>query len=127
MLENRNSNSKEFNNTAEKRPSFLLLNKNNNTQSRTHLNDVNLLGLLNIKQLKRKYTVIGGKINTFGLDYHNLDQVHKGDEASSSYLSLKDLNKEEEKELRYNMLKYCKLDTYAMVKIYDKLLEVVNE
>ena len=73
MLENRNSNSKEFNNTAEKRPSFLLLNKNNNTQSRTHLNDVNLLGLLNIKQLKRKYTVIGGKINTFGLDYHNLE------------------------------------------------------
>ena len=24
------------------------------------------------------------------------------------------------------MLKYCKLDTYAMVKIYEKLLEVTN-
>ena len=77
LIENRNSNSKEFNNTAEKRPSFLLLNKNNNTQSRSYLNDVNLLGLLNIKQLKRKYTVIGGKINTFGLDYHKLEsEIH---------------------------------------------------
>ena len=65
--------------------------------------------------------------NDSELDYHNLDQVHKGDEASSAYLSLKDLNKEEEKELRYNMLKYCKLDTYAMVKIYDRLVEVTSE
>ena len=61
------------------------------------------------------------------LDYHNLDQVHKGDEASNAYLSLKDLNKEDEEVLRYNMLKYCELDTYAMVKIYERLLEVVNE
>jgi len=55
------------------------------------------------------------------LDYHNLDQVHKGDEASDAYLSLKELSKEEENKLRYNMLKYCELDTYAMVKIYEKL------
>lgn len=61
------------------------------------------------------------------LDYHNLEQVHKGDEASNAYLSLKDLNKEDEEVLRHNMLKYCELDTYAMVKIYEKLLEVVNE
>ena len=58
------------------------------------------------------------------LDYHNLDQVHKGDEASSAYLSLKDLSKEEQEVLRSNMLKYCCLDTYAMVKIYEKLKEV---
>ena len=58
------------------------------------------------------------------LDYHNLDQVHKGDEASNAYLALKDLNKEEEEKLRNNLLKYCKLDTYAMVKIYDKLKEL---
>lgn len=60
------------------------------------------------------------------LDYHNLEQVHKGDEASSSYLLLPTLNKEEQEKLRENMLKYCKLDTYAMVKIYEKLLEVVK-
>ena len=58
------------------------------------------------------------------LDYHNLDQVHKGDEASNAYLSLNSLSKDEEIKLRKNMLKYCKLDTYAMVKIYEKLKEV---
>lgn len=58
------------------------------------------------------------------LDYHNLEQVHKGTEATNAYLSLKDLSLEEEEELRKNMLKYCGLDTYAMVKIYEKLKEI---
>ena len=64
--------------------------------------------------------------NDSSLDYHNLSQVHKGDEASNAYLSLKDLNKEEQEELRNNMLKYCELDTYAMVKIYNKLREIIS-
>ena len=58
------------------------------------------------------------------LDYHNLEQVHKGDEASNAYLSLKNLPKEEQDILRYNMLKYCCLDTYAMVKIYEVLKQI---
>ena len=62
--------------------------------------------------------------NNQSLDYHNLDQVHKGDEASSAFLKLEFLSKEEQDKLRYNMLKYCELDTYAMVKIYEKLIEV---
>ncbi len=61
------------------------------------------------------------------LDYHNLDDVHKGDEASAAYLALKDLPREEQDKLRYNMLRYCELDTYAMVKILDKLNEIVKE
>lgn len=55
------------------------------------------------------------------LDYHNLEQVHKGTEATESYLSLDKLSREEEQKLRCNMLKYCGLDTYAMVRIYEKL------
>ena len=65
--------------------------------------------------------------NNKELDYHNLEQVHKGDEASSAYLSLKDLNKEEEQKLRSNMLKYCGLDTYAMVKIHEKLKNEIKK
>lgn len=61
------------------------------------------------------------------LDYHNLDQVHKGDEASNAYLLLPTLLEEERKILRSNMLKYCKLDTYAMVKIFEKLIEIVKQ
>ena len=64
--------------------------------------------------------------NDPSLDYHNLDQVHKGDEASNAYLSLSTLPSNEEKKLRKNMLKYCELDTYAMVKIYDKLKSIVD-
>lgn len=64
--------------------------------------------------------------NDSSLDYHNLNQVHKGDEASYAYLSLKDLDLDKRKELRYNMLKYCQLDTFAMVKIYDKLKEIIE-
>lgn len=64
--------------------------------------------------------------NDSSLDYHNLNQVHKGDEASYAYLSLKDLDLDKREELRYNMLKYCELDTFAMVKIYDKLKEVIE-
>lgn len=58
------------------------------------------------------------------LDYHNLDQVHKGDEASNSYLLLPSLSLDEQQVLRKNMLKYCELDTYAMVKIFEKLKEI---
>ena len=65
--------------------------------------------------------------NEKSLDYHNLEQVHKGDEASNAYLNLPTLSKEEQEKLRYNMLKYCELDTYAMVKIYDKLKESIND
>ena len=64
--------------------------------------------------------------NDPSLDYHSLEQVHKGDEASAAYLSLGKLPKEEEQVLRKNMLKYCCLDTFAMVKIYEKLKEVVK-
>ena len=60
------------------------------------------------------------------LDYHNLDDVHKGDEASAAYLSLPTLSKEEQEKLRYNMLRYCELDTYAMVKIHEKLKELTK-
>ena len=59
-------------------------------------------------------------------DYHNLEQVHKGDEASAAYLSLSTLEKEEQERLRYNMLKYCEKDTYATVKLYEKLREEVK-
>jgi hypothetical protein len=60
------------------------------------------------------------------LDYHNLEQVHVGTEASEAYLALPNLSKNEQEKLRKNMLKYCALDTFAMVKIYQKLKEVIK-
>ena len=59
------------------------------------------------------------------LNYHNLADVHKGDEASDAYLNLQKLSKEDYNRMRESLLKYCELDTYAMVKIYFKLKELI--
>ena len=61
------------------------------------------------------------------LDYHSLPVVHNGEEASATFLSLKDKTKEEQEEIRKGLLMYCKLDTYAMVKIWEKFREIVGE
>ena len=61
------------------------------------------------------------------LDYHNLPVVHNGSEASDTFISLKGKSKEEQEDLRQGLLVYCKLDTYAMVKIWEKLKEVTGE
>ena len=58
------------------------------------------------------------------LDYHNLDQIHNGDDASSIFAELHTKPPEEIARTRKNLLKYCELDTYAMVKILEKLYKV---
>ena len=59
------------------------------------------------------------------LDYINLDLIHNGGEASQAFLSLKDKSLKEQEEIRQCLLEYCKLDTYAMVKLWEKFKEVV--
>ena len=61
------------------------------------------------------------------LDYHNLDLIHNGSEAMNSFRNLGSLSEEEQEYVRDRLLKYCYLDTYAMVKIHNKLIEVVNK
>lgn len=58
------------------------------------------------------------------LNYHNLEEVHNGGEAMSAYANMGNLPLEDQKSLRHNLLKYCELDTYAMVKIWEKLKEI---
>ena len=55
------------------------------------------------------------------LDYHNLEGVHNGAEASDVFSRMKDMDSAEREECRKNLLKYCELDTLAMVKIWQKL------
>ena len=61
------------------------------------------------------------------LDYHNLEDVHRGDEASETYVNFKNMDKETYERKRTNLLKYCCLDTYAMVKLYEKLKSFIKE
>ena len=60
------------------------------------------------------------------LDYHNLDGVHNGSEAMSLFPKIKDMPPEEQEKARKNLLEYCKLDTFAMVKVWEELVRVVG-
>jgi len=60
------------------------------------------------------------------MDYHNLEQVHNGGEASAAFLSMAQKTPEEIASLRANLLKYCGLDTYAMVKVLQRLRQAYN-
>lgn len=60
------------------------------------------------------------------LDYHNLEGVHNGSEASASFAEMVNHTPEEIDKMRENLLKYCGLDTYAMVKVLNKLKSLVE-
>ena len=55
------------------------------------------------------------------LDYSNLDGVHNGTEASAAFEKMASMTPEERDKCRDDLLKYCCLDTLAMVKIWQKL------
>ena len=61
------------------------------------------------------------------LDYHNLDdRCQNGGDAMTIFPRIKDMAPEEAKASREALLQYCKLDTWAMVKVWEKLKEVTN-
>ena len=60
------------------------------------------------------------------LDYHNLNVIHHGGEAAEAFLKLKDKSKEEQEQIREGLLRYCELDSLAMVKIWEKFREVTE-
>ena len=59
------------------------------------------------------------------LDYHSLEGVHNGAEASAVYAGLTNDTPQEIAVKREQLLRYCELDTYAMVKVLEKLKETV--
>ena len=64
--------------------------------------------------------------NDPSLDYHNLEGVHNGSEAMSTFSNMASLSEEDQEKVRHNLLKYCELDTYAMVKIWNKLNSIIE-
>ena len=64
--------------------------------------------------------------NDPALDYHNLEGVHNGGEAMELFPKIKDLPPDEQAVARHNLLKYCELDTYAMVKVWEELVSVTQ-
>ena len=62
--------------------------------------------------------------NDPSLNYHNLENIHNGSEAMNAFKDMENMSKEEQKKIRNSLLKYCELDTYAMVKIYENLKNI---
>ncbi len=61
------------------------------------------------------------------LNYHSLEGVHNGSEAMELFPRLKNMPAEERARAEHNLLKYCELDTFAMVKIYEELVRAVGK
>ena len=59
------------------------------------------------------------------LDYHGLEDVHNGDEASEIFPQIQFMKLDEANRVIDNLYKYCELDTLAMVKIYEKLKNAI--
>jgi hypothetical protein len=58
------------------------------------------------------------------LDYHSLDdRCQNGGDAMTIFPRIKDMEPEEAEASREALLRYCELDTWAMVKVWEKLKE----
>ncbi len=60
------------------------------------------------------------------LDYHNLEGVHNGGEAMTIFPEIQFMAPEDQQKARSNLLKYCELDTFAMVKVWEELKRVAE-
>lgn len=60
------------------------------------------------------------------LNYHNLEGVHNGSEAMEIFPQIQFMEPAEKETARRNLLKYCELDTLAMVKVWEKLKEATE-
>ena len=60
------------------------------------------------------------------LDYHNLEGVHHGGEAMALFPKIRDMEPAEREQARRALLKYCELDTLAMVRVWEELLRTAR-
>jgi len=56
--------------------------------------------------------------------YQELEGVQNGGEAMNAFANMSKLEDNEKERLRSSLLEYCKLDTLAMVRVFERLREV---
>ncbi len=61
------------------------------------------------------------------LDYHRLPGVANGSEAMAAFADLASLDADEAASVRAGLLAYCRLDTLAMVRLWERLGELAGE
>lgn len=61
------------------------------------------------------------------LNYHNLSELcQNGGDAMTIFPRIKDMSPDEQAAARESLLRYCELDTFAMVKLLEKLQELAK-
>lgn len=59
------------------------------------------------------------------LNYHALNGVHNGGEAMTIFPTIKTMPPDLQAKTRLDLLAYCRLDTLAMVKVWERLNEII--
>lgn len=59
--------------------------------------------------------------NEQSLNYDNLEDIHNGSDAMDIFAKMSNMTNDEIEKNRKNLLRYCELDTFAMVKVLEKL------
>jgi len=59
--------------------------------------------------------------------YHDLEGVHNGGEAMEAFERLRVASRPDKEQIMHNLLKYCELDTMAMVELFFRLKEMAND
>lgn len=73
-----------------------------------------------------KYVLPGLFPDDEELNYKNLDLIQNGSIAMTVYQNMKKYTKEEQEQMFERLYKYCGLDTYALVKIFWYLTDLVE-
>ncbi len=69
--------------------------------------------------------ILPALVPEFKKAYKELDGVQNGSQAMNAFANLSKLDDEEKQKIRTSLLEYCKLDTLAMVKVLEKLRNIV--
>lgn len=70
--------------------------------------------------------VLPALVSEFEKAYESLSLVHHGGEAMEAFAKMAYMSQDEQKAYREALLRYCELDTLAMVEILRKLREIVG-
>ena len=70
--------------------------------------------------------VLPALVPEFESAYKDLNLIHHGGEAMQAYAAIACMNETQRDVYKKALLEYCKLDTLAMVKVLEKLREVVK-
>ncbi|MFY9143120.1 DUF2779 domain-containing protein [Sulfuricurvum sp.] len=87
-------------------------------------------GYYSVPAMKGKHSikyVLPALVSGMEQAYKQLEGVQNGGEAMNAYANLATMEPQEQERIRRALLEYCRLDTLAMVRVHQKLREVIHD